>query len=106
MTENEKKIIARLVSQCGLEDLKVEHKSDREYDIKMEGRFGQNYPYMGGVSFSAWLPLLAIRELTVWTNNDVAGCCDHPEMAMSGDWSGIRDSEPDTIWSIFHNFVV
>jgi hypothetical protein len=106
MTENEKKIIARLTNKCGLEELKVVRKSDREYDLGLDGRFGSACPYMGGVSFSAWLPLLAIRELTVWTSDEIAGCSNHPTMAAEGDWSGIRDSEPENIWHIFHTFVV
>lgn len=106
MTENEKKIIARLTEKCGLQELKIVRRSDKEYDLGLDGRFGPDYPYMGGVSFSAWLPLLAIRELTVWTSSKIAQCSSYPEMAEEGDWSGIRDSEPENIWHIFNNFVV
>jgi hypothetical protein len=105
MNDNEKKILDRLVEKCGIEDLKVTRRSDREYDLSLEGRFGKDYPYMGGVAFSAWLPLLAIRELTMWTEESIASLTDYPDMVMEGDWSGVRDSDPDTIWFIFHRFV-
>jgi hypothetical protein len=105
MNDNEKKILDRLVEKCGIEDLKVTRRSDREYDLTIEGRFGKDYPYMGGVAFSAWLPLLAIRELTMWTSEAVASLTDYPDMTAEGDWSGMRDSDPDTIWFIFDRFV-
>jgi len=105
MNANEQKIVDRLVEKCHIEDLKVVRRSDRECDLSLEGRFGKDYPYLGGVAFSAWLPLLAIRELTPWTSEAVASLTDHPNMAMEGDWSGVRDSDPDTIWFIFERFV-
>jgi hypothetical protein len=105
MNENEKKIVERLVKKCGIEDLKVTRRSDREYDLSLEGRFGKDYPYMGGVAFGAWLPLLAIRELTEWASESVASLTDYPDMVMEGDWSGVRDSDSETIWFIFDRFV-
>lgn len=102
MTDNEKKLIARLGN---LEDLKVSRRSNREYDLNLEGRFGPDAPYMSGVNFSAWLPLFAIRELTVWTKKEIAQYTNYPDMTMEGDWSGMRDSEPENIWLIFHKFV-
>lgn len=105
MTANENEIVARLVKHCGIEGLKVERRSDREYDLSIEGRFGKDYPYMGGVAFSAWLPLLAIRELTNWPSTEIASCTNYPDMVMEGDWSGVRDSEPENIWFIFDRFV-
>jgi hypothetical protein len=105
MNENEKRVVDLLVSRCGIEDLKVTRKSDRECDLILEGRYGKDYPYMGGTAFSAWLPLLAIRELTLWTGEAVASLTDYPNMASEGDWSGVRDSDPETIWFIFDRFV-
>jgi len=105
MNQNEKNIVERLVAKCQIEGLKVERRSDREYDLSIEGRFGKDYPYMGGVAFSAWLPLFAIRELTPWTSEAVASLTDYPDMVMEGDWSGVRDSDPDAIWFIFERFV-
>lgn len=106
MTTNEQKLLDRLTRRCFLEELKVERRSDREYDLHMEGRFGKDYPYMGGVLFSAWLPLMAIRELTEWTSHRIASCTDYPDMVVDGDWSGVRDSDPETIWSVFNKFVI
>jgi hypothetical protein len=105
MNANEKKIVERLVAKCQIEDLKVTRKSDRECDLHLEGRFGEGYPYLGGVSFSAWLPLLYIRDLVPWASQEVAQMTDHPDMVMEGDWSGIRDSDPETVWAIFHRFL-
>jgi hypothetical protein len=105
MNQKEINLVNRLAIKCGIEDLKVTRRSDREYDLSLEGRFGKDYPYMGGVAFSAWLPLLAIRELTMWTEESIASLTDYPDMTAEGDWSGMRDSEPDTIWFIFDRFV-
>ena len=105
MNANEKKIVERLVAKCHIEDLKVTRRSDRECDLTLEGRYGKDYPYLGGTAFSAWLPLLAIRELTPWTSEAVASLTNYPNMASEGDWSGVRDSDPEAIWFIFDRFV-
>lgn len=106
MTKNEKKIVERLVKKCYLEDIKVSRRSDREYDLSVEGKYGSAYPYLAGCAFSAWLPLMAIRELTHWPSREIASCTNHPDMVMEGDWSGVRDSEEENIWGIFHRFVL
>jgi hypothetical protein len=105
MNENEKKMVDRLVEKCGIEDLNITRRSDREYDLTLKGRYGKDYPYMGGTAFTAWLPLFAISELTMWTEESIASLTDYPDMTASGDWSGMRDSDPDTIWFIFERFV-
>jgi len=106
MTLNEQKMVARLTSKCLLEEVKVSRRSDREYDLSLEGRYGEDAPYMGGVAFSAWLPLMAIRELTKWTSMEIASVTNYPDMAIEGDWSGVRDSDEDTIWFIFERFAL
>lgn len=106
MTPNEKKIVDRISSKCGLDDLNVTRRSDREYDLSLDGRYSKDAPYMAGCAFSAWLPLMAIRELTVWPSEEIAGCTDYPDMVMEGDWSGVRDSSKDSIWGIFDRFVL
>lgn len=106
MTPNEKSIIERLSAQCHLEDIKVSRRSEREYDLTLEGRYGKSAPYMAGVAFSAWLPLMAIRELTQWPSEAIASLTDYPDMVMEGDWSGVRDSNEDTIWFIFDRFAL
>lgn len=105
MTQNEQNLIKRLAVKCHLEDIRVSRRSDREYDLSVEGKHGKNAPYMAGCAFSAWLPLLAIRELTQWPSESIASLTDYPDMVMGGDWSGVRDSDPDTIWFIFERFV-
>jgi len=102
MNAKEKKIVDRLVGICHIEDLKVSRRSDREFDLSLEGRFAD---ILGGVAFSAWLPLFAIRELTQWAGYEIASCTDYPDMVAEGDWSGVRDSDPETIWAIFHRFL-
>ena len=106
MTLNEQKMVARLTSKCLLEEVKVSRRSDREYDLSLEGRYGEDAPYMGGVAFSAWLPLMAIRELTNWASMEIASVTNYPDMAIEGDWSGVRDSDEDTIWFIFKRFAL
>lgn len=54
-----------------------------------------------GCMFDAWLPLLAIRELTNWCSPDIADMTDYPCMAAEGDWSGVRDTDRTRILEIF-----
>ena len=105
MTTNEKTIIERISSKARIEVHKVERRSDREYDLSIEGRYADDAPYLAGVAFSAWLPLMAIRELTEWPSESIASLTDYPDMVMEGDWSGVRDSDEESIWFIFHRFV-
>jgi hypothetical protein len=104
MTDNELHVVARLIAKCGLTEVKMERKSDREYDISLKGKYAPDAPYLAGTAFSAWLPLLAIRELTAWTSESIASLTDYPDMVMEGDWSGVRDSSTETIWFIFDRF--
>lgn len=106
MTPNEQRLVDRLTKECYFEDLSVERESNREYDIVLKGRYGKNARYMAGCAFSAWLPLLAIKELTVWPSEEIANLTDYPDMAMAGDWSGVRDTDRDRIWYIFYRFVL
>jgi hypothetical protein len=101
MTKNEIDLVARLANKEGWADYTVTQKSEREYDLHIEGRSQKM-----GCSFSAWLVLAAIRELTMWTSWKVAEMTDYPEMAMEGDWSGVRDTNEESLWAIFNKFVV
>ena len=56
--------------------------------------------------FSASLILACINELTPWTSPEVANMTDYPEMAMQGDWSGVRDTDMSLLWRIFFRHVV
>lgn len=104
MNTNEEILVSRLVTHARLEDIKISRRSDREYDLTLEGKYAPDAPYMAGVAFSAWLPLMAIRELTQWPSESIASLTDYPDMVMEGDWSGVRDSSPETIWFIFDRF--
>ena len=103
MTEMEKIVVdcvcgaAKLchLSKNGLDDIKITRKSDKEYDLKLEGP-----------GFSAWLPLLCIKEMTCWPSHEIASLTDYPSMAERGDWSGVRDTDPERIMAIFKKFVV
>lgn len=104
MTTNEEILVTRLVTHARLADIKISRRSDREYDLTLEGKYAPDAPYLAGTAFSAWLPLLAIRELTAWTSESIASLTDYPDMVMEGDWSGVRDSSTETIWFIFDRF--
>lgn len=99
MTEMEKFVICGVLTRARCEDLKIERRSEREYDLTLSGR-------MNGTLFSAWLPLLSIRETTDWTSREIARMTDYPSMVTEGDWSGVRDSDTDKIMAIFLKFVV
>lgn len=104
MTTNEQKLIDLLKTKH-IDVVNVERNSNREYDLKIEGVYSEKATYMAGISYSAWLPLLAIRELTNWTSNAIASRTDYPYMCEQGDWSGMRDTNKDTLWLIFENYV-
>lgn len=105
MTPNEQSLIRRLTSKCHLEDVRVSRRSDREFDLTLAGSYAKDSPHLAGVAFSAWIPLMSIKELTQWPSESIASLTDYPEMVTEGDWSGVRDSDPETIWFIFHKFV-
>lgn len=78
----------------------ITRKSDRLYDLSIK------YTDKSGMQHGAWLPLGAIREQTVWTSSEIANMTNHPTMTMTGDWSGVRDSDEDNIWAIFGLHVI
>jgi len=83
--------------------LMIIRRSSRPYDLEIEGFYGSGHP-MQGVGFSAWLPLGALHALDAKDYARAVRMSDHPE--MGGDWSGIRDSVPETIWRMFHTLVL
>ena len=93
ITRDEIKVVHKVAEKAGWKDYNISRESGRKYDLKIHGE-GTT------CSFSAWLPLVAIRELTLWTSPEVASLTDHPTMCEEGDWSGVRDSEPENIWQI------
>ncbi len=96
LTINEMKLITQIPE---ISDLEIERKSDREFDLSIIG-MRNNYP------FSAWMPLLAINEMIDWSMPKIAQLSDYHDMVRSGDWSGIRDTNEEKLWIIFHNFII
>jgi hypothetical protein len=66
--------------------------SNKDFDIVVEG------VKLNGVVFKSWFPLAFIGMMN-WIK--YADLTDYPEIVRKGDWSGIRDSEEETIWKIF-----
>lgn len=99
MTSKEKQLVEVLSKKKGWENVQVTRRSDREFDLGLNGKSGNN------TTFSAWLPLASIGALTEWTTKEVAQHTNYPDMCMEGDWSGMRDSDNENIWFVFENFV-
>jgi len=100
LTVNEKNLIRELYSRSAWVSYKVTRKSDKEFDLHIEG----TKLWSGGESkFAAWLPLSTIRASKNWC--DYADQTDYPEMVEEGDWSGMRDTDNDKIWEIFYEIV-
>lgn len=78
-------------------DVFVTRRSDRLFDLSVEGKIGD-------MGFSAWLLLGCIRTRLNWCLPEVAKMTDYPEMVLEGDWSGVRDSDNDKLWAIFDHF--
>lgn len=89
-TTGEMLLIHKLGASEGWTAITLDRRSAREFDLSVAGSRGQD-------RFSAWLPLAAIHALPSW--EQAWTMCDIPE--MRGDWSAIRDSEVETIWTIF-----
>ncbi len=81
----------------------ITRRSARPYDLTIEGRYGYGHA-MQGIGFSAWLPLGALHALEAKDYARAVRMSDYPE--MGGDWSGIRDSTPETIWRMFNVLVL
>lgn len=75
------------------------------FDLTIEGT-REPFPDLGPRQFKAWLPLACIADMTDWTAPELARMTDHPTMAMSGDWSAVRDSRDAPKWAIFRHFVL
>jgi hypothetical protein len=80
------------------QDIFVDRNSPREFDLHLDGSGSRQH-----VGFGAWLPLAAIHALDGKRLERAFAMSDYPGMA--GDWSAIRDSQPDTIWWIFNELV-
>ena len=79
----------------------VERKSDKEFDIIINGEQGvgeNKWP------FSAWMPLSIISGVN-WADNKIwklsDGYGNKGYIPVQGhDWSGIRDSSNEAIWDM------
>lgn len=90
---------AKNMGFTGTKIVSVERKSDKDFDVKIECSCDI-------CKFGLWLPLAAIRELTMWTSPGIAAMTDYPDMTASGDWSGVRDTNEDALWAIFNEHVI
>jgi hypothetical protein len=78
-------------------DVVVTRRSDRLFDLSVEGKIGD-------MGFSAWLVLGCIATRLNWCLPEVANMTDYPTMTMGGDWSGVRDTDDSKLWTIFDHF--
>lgn len=115
----ERALIERVAKAENLTVEKIERRSDRPYDLSISGKLTSTagagktvhftdedgkkgsftMPASTVSDYSGWLPLTAIHALRGAAYGRAVAMSDYPE--MGGDWSGIRDSDSDTIWRIF-----
>lgn len=71
----------------------IERRSEREWDLSIAGEHSKYAALMG---FRAWLPLAMLH---LWWGDVQCGHLvnDHG----TGDFSFVRDAEPDEIWAMF-----
>lgn len=102
--------VAKVIRLIRWETL-VDHKinfikrgaTDEVADVVVEGTYDNNG---NTVHFGGWLPLLAVKHLLLWSARNVAEMTDYPEMAMDGDWSGVRDTSSEKIKAIYKKFII
>lgn len=99
----QERILVGMLRDRGQRATLITRKSDKPFDLAIEGETGYGDQKC---KFSGWLPLSCIHELTSWTSNEIAGMSDYSMMVREGDWSGIRDSSPESIWAIFEAHVL
>jgi len=109
LSEEAHSILSKVLLRCQDEGYRYEIKkvtarSDDPIDLEIEG-VQHASPYSDGdytpTNFLAWLPLMAIHNLMDWTEMEFARELDYPFMAMEGDWSGVRDTDPEKIKRLF-----
>lgn len=79
-------------------DVFVTRRSDRKFDLTVEGKTVDNIPCM------IWLVLGCIATKLDWKSPEVANMTDYPEDVLQGDWDGVLDTSKDKLWVIFHHF--
>jgi len=106
-TTHERRIIRELrAKDRWVGSVWIGRRSDREFDLSIEGVKHYGSSPEQTVRFTAWLPLAAISTLTNWASWQVGELTDYPEMTAGGDWSGVHDTSPSGVWTIFDLFVV
>lgn len=103
LSEREKRVLEILRKSEYWTKYTVERKSDKEFDINIEGEQGvgeNKWP------FSAWMPLSIISGVN-WADNKIwklsDGYGNKGYIPIQGhDWSGIRDSSNDAIWEMMY----
>jgi hypothetical protein len=93
-SKNELKVLPFLCNS--FEEINIERKTDQDFDLLISGK------EYGGHKFTAWVPLLVIARANwtdprIWKIQDGYGAPGF-KPAQGFDWSGIRDSEEETIW--------
>jgi hypothetical protein len=104
LTDGESALLAILETQ-GYHVLDASRSDDGEFLLTISGVYRAPH-HRNEWKFEAFLPLLAVRELTVWSSEAIALMTDHPEMVLAGDWSGVRDSSHEAIMAIFERHVI
>lgn len=100
MTQREWRIVEvylKAMNKGKVSNVVVTRRSDREFDLSVEGM-------VNDYGFSAWLVLGCISTRTNWCLPELANMTDYPDMVKMGDWSGVRDTDNDKLWTIFHHF--
>jgi len=96
MTPKESRLVSLLSEKKGWTEVKAARRSDREFDLELNG-----FSTEMNCTFSAWLPLASVGSLAQWRTEEVA---EHAK-STKGDWTSLRESGEETIWSVFHEFV-
>jgi len=112
VSSRERSVVAQIgLINNWLDGYVVTRQSDREFDLHIEGTYPMDSLNTPGatfeVGFGAWLPLSVLRE-SDWTSDEIWGMVDaygtldgKPSDPEYYDWSGIRDSSVEVIWSMF-----
>jgi hypothetical protein len=90
LSASEYEAVEFMIESQGWTDIMIRRKSSMMFDLTIVGK-------RHGWGFQCWFPL-ALIEACDWTKPKFALISSYPEMALDGDWSAIRDSEPEKIW--------
>jgi hypothetical protein len=128
VSQIEREAITWLAEQGKYAQATVTRRSDREFDLGIEGHYtymseergpstrlddgsrpGYEHYQMGAptgkmiqqrINFGAWFPLACLK---VWWGDPKWGL--YVDDCGTGDWSFVRDADPETIWGMFDSIV-